>query len=101
MDKNEPLRLQKFISQCGIASRRKAEELILQGKVKINGKREILEVKLSPEVVDPDDIEMLQDLIVAAANEAIRKVDEETASAMSRLTGGLGSLGGLGGGLPF
>ncbi len=69
--------------------------------VKISGKREILEVKLSPEVVDPDDIEMLQDLITAAVNEAIRKVDEENASVMSKLTGGLGGLGGLGGGLPF
>lgn len=73
-------------------------------EVKVNGKREILAVTLSPEVVDPDDVEMLQDLIVAAVNEAIRKVDEETASNMAKLTGGmggLGGLGGLGGGLPF
>ena len=47
-------------------------------------------MKLAEEVVDPEDIEMLEDLIVAATNEAIRKVDEETGAAMSKLTGGLG-----------
>ncbi len=48
MAKNEPIRLQKFISQCGIASRRKAEELILQGSVKVNGKTAILGDKVTP-----------------------------------------------------
>ena len=47
-------------------------------------------MKLSEEVVDPDDIEMLEDLIVAAVNEAIRQADEENASAMGKLTGGMG-----------
>ena len=56
----------------------------------VSGKREIVKVKLSEEVVDPDDIEMLEDLIVAAANEALRKVEEESGAAMSKLTGGLG-----------
>ena len=65
------------------------------GAVKISGKKEVLSVKLDPEVVDPDDIEMLEDLIVAATNEALRKVEEESAEMMSALTGGLG--GGLGG----
>ena len=59
-------------------------------EVTISGKREIKKVTLSEEVVDPDDIEMLEDLIVAATNEALRKVDEESSSAMSKLTGGLG-----------
>ena len=59
-------------------------------EVTVSGKREVLKVKLAEEVVDPDDIEMLEDLIVAATNEAIRKVDEETGAAMSKLTGGLG-----------
>ena len=59
-------------------------------EVTMNGKREVLRVKLEEEVVDPEDIEMLQDLIVAATNEALRKVDEESNSAMSKLTGGLG-----------
>ena len=53
---------------------------------------------MTEEVVDPDDIEMLEDLIMAATNEALRKVEEESAAVMSKLTGGLGSLGG---GLPF
>ena len=61
--------------------------------VTVSGKKEITAVKLSPEVVDPDDIEMLEDLIVAAANEAFRQVEEETGSAMSKLTGGLGMPG--------
>ena len=59
-------------------------------EVTMNGKREVLSVKLEEEVGDPEDIEMLQDLIVAATNEALRKVDEESNSAMSKLTGGLG-----------
>jgi DNA-binding YbaB/EbfC family protein len=65
-------------------------------EVTVTGKRELTKVKLSEEVVDPDDIEMLEDLIVAATNEALRQVDEAAASTMSKLTGGLGNLGGLG-----
>ena len=67
-------------------------------EVTVSGKREVTKVTLKEEVVDPDDIEMLEDLIVAATNEALRKVEEENAAVMSRLTGGLG---GLGGGFPF
>lgn len=59
-------------------------------EVSISGKKEITAVKLSEEVVDPDDIEMLQDLIMAAVNEALRQVEEAAASSMSKLTGGLG-----------
>lgn len=66
--------------------------------VTISGKKEITAVKLSQEVVDPDDVEMLQDLIIAATNEAIRQMEEDNSSAMSKLTGGLG---GLGGGFPL
>ena len=66
--------------------------------VTVSGKKEVLSVKLAEEVVDPDDIEMLQELIVAATNEALRKMEEESQAAMSKLTGGLG---GLGGGFPF
>lgn len=66
--------------------------------VTVSGKKEVLSVKLSEEVVDPDDIEMLEDLIVAATNEALRKMEEESQSAMAKLTGGLG---GMGGGFPF
>ena len=67
-------------------------------EVTVNGKKEVLSVKLSEEVVDPDDIEMLQDLIVAATNEALRKMEEESQSQMSKITGGLG---GMGSGFPF
>ena len=67
--------------------------------VTVSGKREITKVTLSEEAVDPDDIEMLQDLIVAATNEAFRQMEAANSEAMSRLTGGLG--GALGGGFPF
>ena len=65
--------------------------------VKMSGKKEVLSVKLSEEVVDPDDIEMLEDLIVAATNEALRKIEEDSSKSMEALTGGLN----LGGGFPF
>ncbi len=58
-------------------------------RVVVSGKREVLEVELKPEVVDPDDIEMLQDLMVAAMNEALRKLEADSASQMGQLTGGL------------
>jgi hypothetical protein len=64
-------------------------------EVTISGKKEITAVKLAEEVVDPDDIEMLQDLIMAAVNEALRKAEADSAAVMSKLTGGLG------GGFPF
>ena len=67
-------------------------------EVVVSGKREVVKVKLQEEVVDPDDIEMLEDLIVAATNEALKKVEEASASAMSKLTGGFG--GGMPG-MPF
>ncbi len=63
--------------------------------VRVSGKKEILSVKLTEEVVDPDDIEMLEDLIVAATNEALRKMEEENSEMMQQLTGGLGGLGGM------
>ncbi len=63
--------------------------------VKVNGKKEVEAVTLKPEVVDPDDIEMLQDLIIAATNEALRKMEEEQTGMMNELTGGLGGFGGL------
>ncbi len=67
--------------------------------VKINGKKEILSVKLAEEIVDPDDIETLEDLIVAAMNEAIKRVESDASDEMGKLTGGLNipGLGGLGG----
>lgn len=66
-------------------------------EVTVTGKKEIKEVKLSQEVVDPDDIEMLEDLVMAAVNEALRMADEANSELMGKMTGGLG----LGGGMPF
>ena len=64
-------------------------------EVTVSGKHEVRKIKLSEEVVDPDDIEMLEDLIMAATNEAFRKLDEESQSSMAKITGGMGGLGGL------
>ncbi len=58
--------------------------------VKINGKREILSIDIQPEIVDPDDIETLSDILVAAVNEAIKRVDETNNAEMSAITGGMG-----------
>ena len=60
----------------------------------VSGKRELVRVTIDPEAVDPDDVEMLQDMVIAAVNEAMRAADAEAANNMSRLTGGL-NLGGL------
>lgn len=64
-------------------------------EVTVTGKKEVIKVKLDPEAVDPDDVEMLEDLIMAATNEALRKAEEASAANMAKLTGGLG------GGMPF
>ena len=60
----------------------------------VSGKRELVRVTIDPEAVDPDDVEMLQDMVVAAVNEAMRKAEADSAQNMSTLTGGL-NLGGL------
>ena len=60
----------------------------------VNGKHELVSMEINPEAVDPDDVEMLQDMVIAAVNEAMRTADNEAANNMSRLTGGL-NLGGL------
>ena len=57
--------------------------------VKINGKKELLSVNIDPEVVDPDDVETLEDLIVAAVNEAIKKVEAVSAEEMQKITGSM------------
>lgn len=56
----------------------------------VSGSKKLIRLKLDEEAVDPDDVEMLEDLIVAAVNEALEKADEESANAMSRFTGGMG-----------
>ena len=57
--------------------------------VKMSGKKELSEVKIKPEAVDPDDVEMLEDLILTAVNDVIKQVDNASASKMSSITGGL------------
>ncbi len=64
--------------------------------VKVNGALEVLEIKIDPDAVDPDDVEMLQDMVQAAVNEAIRSAQELAASKMNAAAGDLGGLGGLG-----
>ena len=76
----------------------KPDDLVLNRRtggaveVTISGKKEITSIKFDPEVVDPDDIEMLEDLTMAAVNEAIRKIEEVSAQKMSKITGGMGGL---------
>ena len=57
--------------------------------VKVSGKKELLSIEIKPEAVDPDDVEMLQDMVLAAVNEALRTANETTEREMSKLTGGL------------
>lgn len=59
-------------------------------EVTVTGAKKVLKISIDEEVVDPDDVEMLEDLIVAAMNEALEKADAESASSMSKLTGGMG-----------
>lgn len=66
-------------------------------EVTVTGNKEVTKVKLDKEAVDPEDSEMLEDLIMAAVNEALRMAEEANAEVMSKMTGGLG----LGGGFPF
>ena len=63
--------------------------------VKVNGKHEILAVSIKPEVCDPEDVEMLQDLIISAANEAMRQMDEISQTEMNKVTGSMGLPSGL------
>ncbi|MCI9008346.1 MAG: YbaB/EbfC family nucleoid-associated protein [Lachnospiraceae bacterium] len=64
-------------------------------EVTVTGKKEVTKVKIDPDAVDPEDVEMLEDVIMAAVNEALRKAEEEISANMAKLTGGLG------GGFPF
>ena len=58
-------------------------------KVKVNGKKEIVSLEIDPEVVDPDDVDTLQDLIIGAVNEGLRQIEEYSSEEMGKLTGGL------------
>jgi DNA-binding YbaB/EbfC family protein len=60
--------------------------------VKIKGTKEILDITIQPEIIDPDDVETLQDILVAAVNEAIKTVETDAANEMSKITGGMGAM---------
>ena len=64
-------------------------------QIKINGKKEILSIKIDPEIVDPDDVETLSDIIVAGVNEAIKRVEDTTNAEMEKITGAFGGLSGM------
>ena len=105
MKQSDMMRKVQKMQEDVAAVQKEVEESVFSAKsgggmvlVEMNGKKELLSVKLEKEAVDPDDIEMLEDMIAAATNEALRQVESESAAVMSKLTGGLG---GLGGGLPF
>ena len=91
-------KMQKQMEETQAALEEKEYEATAGGgviTVKINGKNEITEVKIDPEAVDPDDVETLEDLVVAAVNSAIQMQAEDEKSSMSKITGGMGSMGGL------
>lgn len=65
--------------------------------VQINGKKEIIKISIDPDIVDPDDVETLEDIITAGCNEAIKLVENTSASEMEKITGAMGQLPGMGG----
>ena len=88
-------KMQKQMAETTKALEEKSYEASAGGgvvSVTVSGKKEVTAIKIAEEVVDPDDIEMLEDLVMAAVNEAIRKMDEMSTQKMSKITGGLGGL---------
>ena len=91
-----PKQLMKQVQQMQETMQRRIKELRVEGtagggmvKATMNGSKELLGVVIDKEAVDPNDVEMLQDLVVAAVNEAARKVDEEMQSSLGAMTGGM------------
>jgi len=93
-------KMQRQMEEAGKALEEKEYKATAGGgavEVVVGGKKELKSIKLAEEVVDPEDIEMLQDLIVAAVNEALRECTKESEDTMSRITGGMSAgLGGFG-----
>ena len=88
-------KMQKQMAEAQEALAEKTIETTSGGgaiKIVISGQKEIKEIKINPEVVDPDDVEMLEDLVLSAVNEAIRQVDEMSNNEMGKITGGMGGL---------
>ncbi|MBN2222758.1 MAG: YbaB/EbfC family nucleoid-associated protein [Vallitaleaceae bacterium] len=91
-------KMQKQMADMQEALESKEFEAVVGGgavKAVVNGKKELLKITLDKDAVDPDDVEMLEDLILAAVNQAIKTADEQTNSEMSKLTGGLNLPGGM------
>jgi DNA-binding YbaB/EbfC family protein len=91
-----PKQLMKQVQQMQDQMQRKMQELRVEGsagggmvKATMSGSKELISVVIEKEAVDPNDVEMLQDLVVAAVNEATRKVDEEMQSSLGAMTGGM------------
>jgi len=91
-----PKQLMKQVAQMQEQMQRKMQEVRVEGsagggmvKATMNGSKELIAVAIDKEAVDPNDVEMLQDLVVAAVNEASRKVDEEMQSSLGAMTGGM------------
>jgi nucleoid-associated protein EbfC len=85
-------KLQKQMEDVKSELSKKTVEVTTGGgavKAVVNGDKELVEIKIKPEVVDPEDVEMLEDLVLSAVNEAIKKADEMMSSEMGKLTGGL------------
>ncbi|MDR1539448.1 MAG: YbaB/EbfC family nucleoid-associated protein [Clostridiales bacterium] len=91
-------KMQKQVEQMQAELEKKTLEITSGGgavKVVIDGKKQIQELTLSADIVDPNDIELLQDLLISAVNEAVRQVEELIQNQMSALTGGIGLPKGL------
>jgi DNA-binding YbaB/EbfC family protein len=91
-----PKQLMKQVQQMQAQMQQRMAELRVEGsagggmvKATMNGNKEVLSVSIDKEAVDPNDVEMLQDLVVAAVNEAARKVDEEMQGQLGAMTGGM------------
>ncbi len=91
-----PKQLMKQVQQMQAQMQQKMADLRVEGsagggmvKATMNGSKDLLAVAIEKEAVDPSDVEMLQDLVVAAVNEASRKVDEEMQSSLGAMTGGM------------
>ena len=83
-------RLDNVVYRLGLAAtRRQARQLVSHAHFTVNGKKEVISIHIKPEAVDPEDVEMLQDLVISAMNEALRNVEAKTAEEMDKVTGGL------------
>lgn len=91
-------KMQKDMAEMQVDLEKEVFEATVGGgvvKVAVSGKKEITKVTIDPEALDPEDVEMLEDMILAAVNEALRKASEKAEGQMSKLTGGMGMPGGL------